>query len=165
MNRIPISISTLLVTLLMLAGCAASIGEGPMPALQVNQSGNSGGMIRMNSVAILDRDLQKWVVHQENEISATNEAAKSGKIALESTGARRSQTGTIEAWALLRNRTNKPLHIEGRVQFFDKSQAPLEGPTAWQRIILPPNSISAYREFSTDALNVSFYYIEIREGQ
>lgn len=159
MKRALFAVCAMLAAVNLLAGCA-TVGEGPMQAVRVDIPGNSQGMIRMNSVAILDRDLQQWVVHQDS----SRENAKSGKIALESTGARRSQTGTVEAWALLRNRTNKALNIEARVQFFDTAQTPLEGPTAWERLFMAPNSIATYKEFSTGIQNVSYYYIEVREA-
>ena len=84
---------------------------------------------------------------------------------MESTNGRRTPTGTIEVWAVLRNRTDSPLQIEGRAQFFDADRAPAEGPTAWQRVFLPPNGVATYKEASTKVLQIAHYYIEIREGR
>jgi len=100
----------------------------------------------LNTVALLDRDLEN-------------------KIIVTSTNARRSPTGTVEAWTMLKNRTQSPLQLEGRVHFYDKSKALLEGPTAWQRIMLAPSSLATYREFSTNVMDVGYYYIEIREAR
>ena len=52
-------------------------------------------------------------------------------------------------WAVLRNRTDYPLQIEGRSQFFDADQVPIEEPSAWKRVHLPPNAVGTYRESST----------------
>jgi len=110
----------------------------------------------MNTVNILDKSLQHWAGEPEE---------KGGKIAVESTNARRNPTGTLEVWAVIRNRTDGQLQIEGRTQFFDRQQAPVEGPTAWQRVILPPNGVATYKEFSTMVDEPAYYYIEIREGR
>lgn len=145
-------------------GCSTvALNEGPAPGVKV-KTPSGEDILRMNSVAILDKSLQKWYVY-ENSLTGPREYGKVGKIAVESTGTRRSQTGTIEAWALLRNRTDYMLQVEGRVQFFDAAKAPVEGPTAWQRVILPPNSVSTFKEFSTNVMDIGYYYIEIREGR
>lgn len=146
-------------------GCTVlKVTEGPAPGVRVESPEAPYAGIRMNSVAILDKSLQKWYVY-ENSITGTKEYGKVGKIAVESTGSRRTPTGTLEVWAVLRNRTDHDLQVEGRVQFFDSNRSPVEGPTAWQRIMLPPNSVTTYKEFSTKVRNISYYYIEIREGR
>ena len=132
------------------------VREGPAPGVRVRSNLAPDATLRMDSVVILDKSLQDWQGSQSR---------KRGKIAVERTGARRTETGTVEAWAILRNRTDHPLQIEGRVQFFDESQAPLEGPSAWQRVQLPPNSVETYRGNSTNVDRVKHYYIEIREGR
>lgn len=143
------------------AGCSSTrVYEGPAPGIRVQSEGAPNAGIRYNSVAILDRELQTSYVFQNGEIKQGHV----GKIAVENAGTRRSATGTVEAWAILRNRTNFNQQIEGRVTFFDTQKGPLEGPTAWQRIILPPNSIDTFKEFSTSISEVGYFYIEIREG-
>ena len=132
------------------------VREGPAPGVRVRSDMAPDATLRMDSVVILDRSLQDW---------KGGDGRKRGKIAVEKTDARRTETGTVEAWAILRNRTDHPLQIEGRTQFFDESQAPLEGPSAWQRVQLPPNSVATYRENSTNTDRVKHYYIEIREGR
>lgn len=147
------------------SGCTTTlIEEGPFPGMKADSPSPYSAGIRMNSVAILDRELQNWYVYEKTLIGSV-EHGKKGKIAVESTGARRSPTGTVEAWAVLRNRTDYNLQLEGRVQFFDKNKAPVEGPTAWQRVFLPANAVSNYKELSTNVMDVGFYYIEIREGR
>lgn len=157
--------TVLLLCTVIFAGCATTIiGEGPAPGMRVESPNPYSAGIRMNSVSILDKDLQKWYVF-ENTITGSVERGKKGKIAVESTGSRRTPTGTVEAWAVLRNRTDFDLQVQGRVQFFDKTKAPVEGPTAWQRVFLPANSVSHFKELSINVMDVAYYYIEIREGR
>ena len=156
-----LSLSVIMVVVVLVAGCTSTrIYEGPAPGIRVESEGAPNAGIRYNSVAILDQNLQTSYVFQNGEIKQGHV----GKIAVENAGARRSATGTLEAWAILRNRTNYTQQLEGRVIFFDTQKAPLEGPTAWQRVILPANSINTFKEFSTNVMDVGYFYIEIREG-
>lgn len=147
-------------------GTTTDIREGPAPGVAVPEVG-----IRYNSVVILDKSLQDWngpvydpawssIFH-----SGRRESDKKSKIAVESTDSKRSPTGTLEVWAVIRNRTDHPLQIEGRAQFFDADKASSENPTAWKRVMLPAQAVATYREFSTKAQGVNYYYVEIREGR
>jgi len=89
----------------------------------------------------------------------------SNKIAIEDQGSQRTETGTLEVWAQIRNRTDFPLQIEGRVQFYDHNQGPLEGPTEWKRLMLPANTIATWKESSVKTSEVAYYFGEIREGR
>lgn len=136
-----------LLVVLPLTGCNQYyVGEGSYPAERVRHPAGPQAQVQFNNVGILD-------------------ASIAGKIAVERTGARRNPTGTLNAWAMLRNRTDYEIQVEGRVQFFDQSKAPVEGPTAWQRMVLPPQGIQTYAENSTGVSNIYFYFIEIREGR
>ena len=148
-------VAALAVTLLP-GGETVDVREGPGPGVRVRSGLAPYANVRMNTVAVIDKSLQDW---------QGSPGRKRGKIAVEDTNSKRTETGTVQAWALLRNRTDFPLQIEGRVQFFDEEQAPLEGPSAWQRLHLPANSTATYRENSTNTDHVKFYYIEIREGR
>ena len=86
------------------------------------------------------------------------------KIVVRSSGKRRTDSGVLEAWVELRNRSRHPLQVEARTSFYGEGQEPMEGPTAWQRVFLPPNSVGMYREFATKH-GAAYYYIEIREGR
>ena len=151
----------------MTSGCSTvDIREGAAPGVRVPERG-----IRLNTVVILDESLQKW----DGKVFdppwskifrfSSEEKRKYGKIAVEATNSRRTETGTLEAWATLRNRTSFPLQIEARTHFFDKTRAPLEGPTAWQRVHLAPKSVASYKERSTRVEGIGYYYIEVREGR
>jgi hypothetical protein len=121
------------------------VKEGSSAPVRIRDDNLPGTQIRWNNVSLLDKSIEN-------------------KILVEGTNSRRTATNTLEVWALLRNRTDYPLQIEARASFFDVSQAPLEGPTAWQRVMLPPNANGHYKEFST-RVNIGFYTIEVREGR
>jgi len=156
--RITIKFAILVVAFfLFLSGCkTVDVREGPGPGVRVRDPQAPYAGIRMNSVAIIDKSLEEWYGKPKE---------KRGKIAVESTSARRTPTGTLEVWAVLRNRTDYPLQIEGRTQFFDRDEAPVEGPTAWQRVHLPPQGVATYKELSTKVQEIAYYYVEIREGR
>lgn len=115
--------------------------EGTSPGINIE---GPSTQVRWNSVGVTDDKIAK-------------------KIAIQDTNADRTATNTLEVWTLIRNRTDYPLQIEARVQFFDANKKPIEGPTAWKKMFLTANGIQKYSEFSTRT-DVSFYYIEIREG-
>ena len=142
---------------LVLAAALASVAcsgidknEGPRPAVRIVDERAPNQRLNLDTVVILDKSLQD---------------RKTGKLAVENSGARRTATGTVEAFAVIRNRTDHPLQIEGRTQFFDSLGIPLGAPSQWQRLYLDPQSINGYRELSTGTGEVAHYYIEIREGR
>lgn len=131
------------------------INEGGAPGVNVQDKAPQVGL-RLNSVTIVDNGLQYWEGKDEDRWT---------KLAVESTNSRRTPTGALEVWSVLRNRTDFPLQVEGRTTFFDQQQVPIEGPSAWQRLQLQPNAVAAYREYSTATSSVAYYRIEIREGR
>lgn len=142
---------------LALAGCANRLAEGPTTGGRVDPSLAPNAEIRLNTVAIVDKALQR-------DREGLFRTRRIGKIAVETTDSRRTPTGTLEAWATLRNRTDFDLQIEGRTTFFDDRKRPIETPTAWRRVFLPANSIGSYSELST-GVGVAYYYIEVREAR
>ncbi len=139
----------LAATAVMLVASCATVDEGPQPGLRVNDANAPYATVQYDRVVIVDKSLQ---------------SSRGGKIAIENQGARRTPSGTVEVFATIRNRTDYPLQIEGRVQFFDADKVPVEGPSAWQRVYLGPNSIDAWRE-SSARTDIAHYYVEIREGR
>lgn len=105
---------------------------------------NKGIGVPLNTVNFLDKDLEQ-------------------KLAVQSTNARRTASDTIEVWAVLRNKGDKTLQVEGRTQFFDRQQSPAEPPSAWQRLFIPAGALATYREFSTKVTEIGYYYVEIKE--
>jgi len=150
-------------------GCSLNVPEGPAPGVRVRDPRAPQAGIRYNTVAIIDKSLENWDGRVFDpsfiEYLWPQQPHKRSKIAVESTNSRRTPTGTLEAWAILRNRTDYALQIEGRIHFFDADRVPVEPPTAWQRVYLPPQSVDTYKECSTKSSEVTYYYIEIREGR
>ena len=120
--------------------------EGTKPALRITDPNFPETRARLNNVGILDDSLRY-------------------KIAIEGTGANRTATQTLQVWAQIRNRTDYPLQVECRTQWYDANQAPVDKPTAWERIALTPNSIETYRANSSNIYGITYYYIELREGR
>ncbi len=142
--------------MLMLAGCVTPrLSEGPSPGTRVRSNIAPNARVSMDTVQIIDRDLQR----------TDGRGRTTGKLAVEATDSERSGSGTLEVWATIRNRTDYPLQIEARVQFFDEAEAPMEGPSAWKRIHLPPNGTGIYRERSLGVERIAHYYVEVQEAQ
>lgn len=139
---------SLVVLSLLVLVCASclSVNEGTYRAKSVPSTRYSQTGVYWNNFVLTDKSI-------------------SNKIAIEDQGSRRTPTGTLEVWAQVRNRTDFPLQIEGRVQFYDSEQSPLEGPTAWKRIMLPANTIATWKESSVKTSEVAYYFGEIREGR
>lgn len=137
---------------LLLGACAQTpgrINEGAAGGIRITDERAPNARLNLDTVAILDKSLQN---------------DRSGKLAVEASGGRRTGTNTLEVYATLRNRTDFVLQVEGRAQFFDAQGVPVEGPTAWTRVFLDPNGITAYKELST-RIDVAHYYIELREAR
>jgi hypothetical protein len=137
----------------LLGSCSSLPPEGATPGMAVRSPKLPDAGIHLNQVVFTDKTLQRW-----------SRLGKKSKIAVESHNARRTPSGTIEVWAVLRNRTDFDQQVEGRVQFFDADRAPAEGPSAWQRVHLPANGVATYREFSTKIFDIPYYYVELKEG-
>jgi len=133
----------LIVAAVLACGCQENrITEGPGPGVRVRSDLAPQAQINMDTAVIIDRG-----------------------VAVERTGARRTPTGTLEVWAQLRNRTERPIAIEGRTQFFDSDLGPCEGPGAWKKVFLPPNSVDTYKTLSRKIQSPAHYLIEIREAR
>lgn len=127
----------------LMGGCtAARLAEGPSPATRFDRPETN---VAWNNVALLDDSIAR-------------------KIEVQRSGARRTPTDSLEVFVVFRNRTDYPQQIECRVQFFDQNKFPAEDPSSWQRLFLDPNAIVAWKQTSMRG-NVSFYYVEVREGR
>jgi hypothetical protein len=154
------SIVAVILAGISLSACSTVVREGASPGIRVSEASP-----RMNTVGILDKSLADWNA-QASWFGGDSEGDRMSKIAVERTGGRATPTNNLEAWAMLRNRTDHPLQLEGRVTFFDASETPAEGPTGWQRIFLPPQGTATYSGSSSKPLSVvRYYYIEVREGR
>jgi len=139
--------SMLLTIALFVFGCSKyDIREGSFAPVRIRDQNLPGTQIRWNNVSLLDASIKN-------------------KIFVEATNTRRSPTGALEAWAIFRNRTDYPLQLEARASFYDTNQAPVEEPSAWQRIYLPPNATAHFTTLFSTQINNGFYNIEVREGR
>ncbi len=128
-------------------GCKEyDVREGSFAPMRVRDQNLPGTQVRWNNVSLLDPSIQN-------------------KVFVEATNSRRTPTGTLEVWAMFRNRTDYPLQLECRASFYDATYAPVEGPTAWQRIYLPPNATGNFKNLFSTVMDIGYYNIEVREGR
>lgn len=136
--------------MVLLTACQTPSQEGAQMGVRVNDVNAPNARVMFDQVVILDKALQ---------------SSQAGKIAIESQGTRRTATGTLNVIVQLRNRTDYPQLLEGRVSFFDSGFAPTEKPSGWGRVHLEPNGIATFQESSMAAANVAHYYVELREAR
>lgn len=130
-----------LLLMLNAASCVTyTVDEGAQPGTRVMTPGTQAAL---NRVVMLTDGLQQ-------------------RVAVQRTNADRTDTNTLRVWATFRNRTDFPQQVQARVQFFGPNREPLEGPTAWVPVFLPPNSIGTYRQESA-GVDLAYYYIEVQE--
>ena len=141
MKRLFLSLLALSVVAAVAAGCKTRertvINEGPSVGLKVDQVAPE---MRYNQVSFLDPGYNQ-------------------KVAVESTGANRTATNTLEVFAVFRNRTQYDQQFQVRTQYFNADRSPYEGPNEWQTIFLPANGTQTYRTYSR-GVGAAFYYIE-----
>lgn len=138
---------------LLLGGCQQApipSQEGAQFGLRVQDANAPNARIQYDQVVILDKSLQN---------------SQNSKIAVEAQGARRTATGTLTVMVQLRNRTDFPQMLEARAHFFDSSFAPIEKPSAWNRVPMEANGIASFQETSLGTQAVAHYYVEIREAR
>lgn len=145
------------VELITLAGCLVLVGCSLNPRGEIPTVGGQA------QVRTLFGDPETISI-QYNKVVIVD-TALNGKIAIENHGARKTPTGTIEVYATLRNRTDFEQQVEARVQFFDEQKVPIEAPSQWQRVILAPKTVGAYKELSIHEQIAGFYYVELRSGR
>jgi len=99
-----------------------------------------------------------------NAVNITD-IAITNKVVVQSTNAKRLQTGDVEVFARWVNCTDYPLQVEARTHFLDAAQADAEPVSAWSRRYLPARSVGGYSQRSTAGGTVESYLIELREGR
>lgn len=134
---------------LLVAGCTS------MPSGST-QLAERTAPLEYNTVVFTDYDLSRtW-----NE--GIMGSGQSYRLSVENHGRRRTETGTTEVFAVLRNHTDYDYRIEARTQFFDEDGVPLDAKPTWQRSTIPANSVSAYKTLSTSTQPLQ-YRVEVRE--
>lgn len=113
--------------------------------------------LAMNSVRVLDQSL----ISEKATLLGTSTLTK---IAIEREGLAMTPTGKPLVWVMMRNQTDHPLQLEGRVTWFDSNEMPVDGPTGWKRLMLPPNALATFKESSVVA-GSAYYQVDVREGR
>ena len=148
--------STLLALSLtaILAGCGATkeVYSGPDQVV---------APVTMNSIVFTDHSLNRTVT---KPILWMDFFTKDVRVTVQKSGVRPSPSGSAEVWVMLKNHTSHPIQIEGRVQFFDKTEAPSEPMSTWQRVYVPEFATVVYKEYAT-SLGSAYYQVEFREGK
>ncbi|MGE5546456.1 MAG: hypothetical protein ACM33T_06145 [Solirubrobacterales bacterium] len=146
------------MTVAALAGCQQTMEPAPI----CNMAGIAAQRQLVALPAATPSDPSPLLEMPLNSVSITDFNIIQ-KIYVRSASARRTPTGTVEAYAQVINCTDYPLNVEARTQFYDQGQAPSEPVSAWKRMALPPRTSNTYRESSIGTKNVQYYMVELRE--
>ena len=111
-----------------------------------------------NSVTFTDYDLNR---HFDYGLPG---AHKVFRITAEKHGIRRTPANTSEVFVVLRNHTDYNSILEARTQFYDQSDIPTDVAPRWQRVVVPANATSVYREQSTTTAALK-YRVEVRQAK
>ncbi|MDX1803176.1 MAG: hypothetical protein R3292_03790 [Alcanivorax sp.] len=111
-----------------------------------------------NSVTFTDYDLNR------NFRGALFGPNKVVRISADKHGIRRTAANTSEVFVVLRNHTDYNSILEARTQFYDQSDVPTDVAPRWQRVVVPANSTSVYRERSTTTAPLK-YRVEVRQAK
>jgi len=150
-------VSFLIILNLVISGCTKE-HLGPTYGEKINPN-DIGPAYQLNSVAILDKSLQRW-----EYLNDSNERTSYSKISVENLGIKRLPTRNVEVFTTIRNLTDFPLNLKIRSQFYDKNKVATEKPTAWKYQLLPKNSSLMYQERSLTIDRVENFLIEVKEG-
>lgn len=115
--------------------------------------------LTMNKVIFVDHDLNRV---EFNEFLKSSQQII--KVSLQKVGSRRTDTGSLEVWTVLKNHTDYDLQVQARAMFFDGDEVPIDDQSVWKRLYIPANSFATYREFSVSPL-ADYYIVELREGK
>jgi len=153
--------AALALAALTVAACSSKIEPGPTCDFrayknELEQAEQQGPvMVAQTPGSITDIPL--------NAVNITDRRI-TNKVLVQATNAKRLEDGQVQVYTRMVNCTDYALQVEGRTHFLDETQAPVEQPTAWQRVYLPPHTIGTYQTTSTKQQAVDTYYIELREG-
>lgn len=85
-------------------------------------------------------------------------------IVVEGLFAERTDTNALMVTARLINCTKKPVSIQVRSNFMDRSQIPTEQASVWKTVFLSPRSTAVYQERSIGTDKVANYLLELRSN-
>jgi len=84
-------------------------------------------------------------------------------VVVEGLGKSKTETGTLKAWATLRNLDDKKVMVEARAVFRGKNGEPIEAPSGWQQIFIEQDSTASFSALSMTDKAVDII-VELREG-
>jgi hypothetical protein len=117
--------------------------------------------LKMDSFSFIDHNLNRTYITKtifgENVDSVV-------KVTIESSGVRNTATGTTEVWAMLRNRTDYDMQVEGMTSFYAEGGMPLDDRSSWKRVYIPANGTALYKESSVSN-QAQHFMVEFREGR
>ena len=125
-------------------------------AVRGNTVGNKP--LQMNSVRVLDPSL----INQKK--STFGSVITRTRIAIEGETLSVTDTDLLKIRMILRNQTDHALALEGRTTWYDGDEFPVDGPTAWKRLMIPPKTSMTYVETSIDERS-TYYHVDIREAR
>lgn len=152
--------SIYLVFALMLTGCVEpSLRSNERPVGYVGKDTK----LEMNSIRVLDKNLIDVEEKQFlGKIGPINKQKKT-KIVIENHTLSYTKTGLKEVIVSIRNQTDYPLRVKGKVSWFDQNELPLSGNNnGWEALFLQPKSVRIFRQNSTNE-NAAFYVVDLME--
>lgn len=136
--------------------CACTSTAIPLPPPAHQQQAFATASPRLNTVNIIDDALQQTHLKRDGSTHIDT------KLAVEGAGQAVLETGAREVWVTLRNLTDYPQNVETRVTWYDAAEKPVDGPTAWDRLMIPANGAETYTNPSVHPAAQAFY-VEVRE--
>jgi len=109
----------------------------------------------LSSAVFIDGSLNSTV---ENKITGSEINYK--KLSIEKHGSKETPTGTMEAWAVIRNHTDYDQEIQVNAVFYDDDQVASKFEATPQRVFIKKNSSATFRQSSVEQ-DMKFYNIEI----
>jgi hypothetical protein len=130
----------------------ALLGCGPKPQ---TQPVDPGGSIAANRIKGQAAKMDS-VVYQS--------PALANAIGVTASVGRRGAVGNLECIARLVNRTDQPLVIQARANYYDGESMPIDDTTEYQTLTLSPRSEGAVK-FASTSTTAAHYVIELGELQ
>jgi hypothetical protein len=91
-----------------------------------------------------------------------NQPSLTRKVVVQSLHANTTATGTLQVQARLVNCTRQQRILGIRTHFMNEDERPVENPSAWQQLFLPPGGLNDYSEMSMTS-QPGAYLLEIRD--
>lgn len=141
---------------IILCACATTNAESQYPIPANQEAAIQSAKPQMNTVNIIDKNLQNTHVYRNGDTVTT------GKLAIEGAGQDVLESGRRQVWVQLRNLTDYSQNILVRTTWYSESGRPVDGPNAWTRISLSQNAGEIYESASISRKSSAFM-VEVQE--